>query len=184
MSSRVAASTSIGDLKLIYYLGSTDNAIVPADNFNENIRVDFSQNYAFQALATNLRGFTQNIRNGSSFALMNNELRVPVFQYILNKPIRSDFIRNFQIVGFGDVGTAWTGSSPYGRGNSLFTQIYDDDDNITIVVKRDIEPFVLGYGFGLRSRILGYFLRADWAWGVDDGVTGPRIFYFSLGLDF
>ena len=184
LASRLAASTSFGDLKLIYYLGSTDNAIVPTDNFNQNIRVDFTQNYVFQALATNLRGFTQNIRNGSSFALMNHELRIPVFQYILNKPIRSDFIRNFQVVGFGDIGTAWTGNSPYGKGNSLFTDIKGSDPNITVIVKRDIEPFVLGYGFGLRSRILGYFLRGDWAWGVDDGVTGPRIFYFSLGLDF
>jgi len=31
---------------------------------------------------------------------------------------------------------------------------------------------------------LGYFLRGDWAWGYDDGVTTDRIFYFSLGLDF
>jgi len=27
-------------------------------------------------------------------------------------------------------------------------------------------------------------MRADWAWGVDDGAVQPRIFYFSLGLDF
>ena len=121
--------------------------------------------------------------NGNSFALINSELRIPFFQYISNKPIRSDFIRNFQIIGFTDVGTAWTGSSPYGRGNSLFTNIVDRPP-VTITVKRDIEPFVMGYGFGLRSRILGYFLRGDWAWGVDDGVVQPRIFYFSLGLDF
>ncbi len=182
-ANRIAASTSFGDLKLIYYLGSTDNAIVPSDNFNQDIRVDYSQNYVFQALATNLRGFTQNIRNGSSFAVMNSEVRVPVFQYILNKPIRSDFIRNFQIIGFGDLGTAWTGSSPYGSGNSLFTQVYTNNP-VTITVKKDIEPFVAGYGFGLRSRVLGYFIRGDWAWGYDDGVVGKRIFYFSLGLDF
>lgn len=182
-ANRIAASTSFGDLKLIYYLGSTDNAIVPSDNFNQDIRVDYSQNYVFQAVATNLRGFTQNIRNGSSFALMNSEIRVPVFQYILNKPIRSDFIRNFQVIGFGDVGTAWTGTSPYGSGNSLFTSVYTNNP-VTITVKKDIEPFVAGYGFGLRSRVLGYFLRADWAWGYDDGVVQDRIFYFSLGLDF
>ena len=182
-ANRIAASSSFGNMKLIYYLGSTDNAIVPTDNFDQNIRVDYSQNYVFQALATNLRGFKQNIRNGNSFALVNSELRIPVFQYLLNRPIRSDFIRNFQIIGFGDAGTAWTGKSPYSKGNSLFTQVYDNNP-VTITVKRDIEPFVLGYGFGLRSRILGYFLRTDWAWGIDDGVVGKRIFYFSLGLDF
>lgn len=182
-ANRFAASTSAGTQKLIYYLGSTDNAFVPTDNFNFNIQIDRTQEYAFQALATNMRGFIQNIRNGNSFALINSEVRVPIFQYLINKPIRSDFIRNFQVVGFGDVGTAWTGPSPYSRNNALFRKDYFGNP-ITITVTKTVEPLVGGFGFGLRSRILGYFLRADWAWGVDDGEIQERIFYFSLGLDF
>ncbi len=182
-ANRFAASTSIGTQKLIYYLGSTDNAFVPTDNFNYNIQIDRSQNYAFQALATNMRGFVQNIRNGNSFALINSEVRVPIFQYLINKPIRSDFIRNFQVIGFGDIGTAWTGPSPYSKNNALFRKDYDGNP-ITITVTKTVEPLVGGFGFGLRSRVLGYFLRADWAWGVDDGEIQDRIFYFSLGLDF
>ena len=46
------------------------------------------------------------------------------------------------------------------------------------------EPIVAGYGFGLRSRILGYFVRADWAWGYEDGQVLPYEFYLSLSLDF
>ena len=46
------------------------------------------------------------------------------------------------------------------------------------------DPLVGGFGFGLRSRILGYFLRADWAWGVEDGEVLPYKFYLSLALDF
>lgn len=182
-ANRFAASTSAGSEKLIYYLGSTDNSFTPTDNFNYNIQVDPTQRYSFQALATNMRGFIQNIRNGNSFALINSELRIPVFQYLINKPIRSDFIRNFQIIGFGDIGTAWTGPSPYSKTNALFRKEYPGNP-ISITVIKDIEPIVGGYGFGLRSRVLGYFLRADWAWGVDDGEVQDRIFYFSLGLDF
>jgi Tol biopolymer transport system component len=182
-ANRFAASTSLGSRKLIYYLGSTDNAFVPTDNFNYNIQVDPSEIYSFQALATNMRGFIQNIRNGNSFALINSELRVPIFQYLINKPIRSDFIRNFQIIGFGDIGTAWTGTSPYSKNNALFRKDYNGNP-ISITVTKTVEPIVGGYGFGLRSRVLGYFLRADWAWGVDDGEVQERIFYFSLGLDF
>jgi hypothetical protein len=182
-ANRFAASTSTGPEKLIYYLGSTDNAFTPTDNFNTNIQVDPTQRYSFQALATNMRGFIQNIRNGNSFALINSELRVPVFQYLINKPIRSDFIRNFQVIGFGDIGTAWTGPSPYSKTNALFRKEYPGNP-ISITVIKDIEPIVGGYGFGLRSRVLGYFIRADWAWGVDDGEIQDRIFYFSLGLDF
>lgn len=182
-ANRFAASTSLGTSKLIYYLGSTDNAFTPTDNFNYLIQVDQTQNYAFQALATNMRGFIQNIRNGNSFALINSELRIPIFQYLINKPIRSDFIRNFQIIGFGDIGTAWSGLSPYSKNNALFRKDYNGNP-ISITVTKTVEPLVAGYGFGLRSRILGYFLRADWAWGVDDGEIQESIFYFSLGLDF
>jgi Tol biopolymer transport system component len=182
-ANRFAASTSFGQSKLIYYLGSTDNTFVPTDNFNTEIQVDPKQDYAFQALATNMRGFIQNIRNGNSFAVINSEIRFPIFQYLVNKPIRSDFFRNFQVIGFGDIGTAWTGPSPYGKNNALFKREYNGNP-ISIEVTKKVEPIVGGYGFGIRSRLLGYFLRADWAWGVDDGAVQERIFYFSLGLDF
>jgi hypothetical protein len=182
-ANRFAASTSFGDLKLIYYLGSVDNTFVPTNNFNYDINIDFSQNYAFQTLGSPMRGFIQNIRNGNSFALINSEVRVPVFQYLLQRPLRSDLIRNFQVVGFGDVGTAWTGRDPYGKDNSLNTQIISGNP-ITVILQKQIEPLVGGFGFGLRSRILGYFLKADWAWGIEDRKLNDRIFYLSLGLDF
>ena len=182
-ATRFATSTSFGNNKLVYYLGSTDNSFVPNNNFNYDIQIDQAQNYAFQAVATNLRGFVQNIRNGNSFALINSEIRFPIFQYLINKPIRSDLFRNFQIIGFGDIGTAWTGASPYSKNNALFKKDYNGNP-ISISVTKNVEPIVGGYGFGLRTRLLGYFMRADWAWGVDDGSVQPRLFYFSLGLDF
>jgi hypothetical protein len=43
---------------------------------------------------------------------------------------------------------------------------------------------VAGYGFGLRSQLLGYFVRLDWAWGIENNQIRPRVFYFSLSLDF
>jgi hypothetical protein len=36
----------------------------------------------------------------------------------------------------------------------------------------------------LRSKVLGYFMRADWAWGIDDNQVLPRVFYLSLNMDF
>ena len=140
-------------------------------------------NYYFQALATNLRGFEQNIRNGNSFALINSELRVPIFRYLLNRPIKSDFIRNFQIVGFGDIGTAWNGKSPYDSTNALNKKVIFQQPFLVTITSQN-EPIVGGFGFGLRSRLLGYFLRADWAWGVENREVLPYRFYFSLGLDF
>ncbi|REK05024.1 MAG: hypothetical protein DWQ39_07375 [Bacteroidetes bacterium] len=180
-ANRVAASTSLGEEKVIFYMGSTDNWIVPS--FNNETPIDFTQNYYFQALATNMRGFDQNIRNGNTFALINSEIRVPLFKYLLNRPIKSDFIRNFQVVGFGDVGTAWNGDSPYDSTNALNNRtLFLQPFRITLISQN--EPIVGGFGFGLRSRLLGYFMRADWAWGVENRVVLPYKFYFSLGLDF
>ncbi|MBU1719472.1 MAG: hypothetical protein KKA07_10430, partial [Bacteroidetes bacterium] len=178
---RGAGSTSFGERKLIYYLGGVDNWIFP--KFNGNINIDYSRNYIFQSLATNMRGFPQNIRNGNSFLLWNNELRLPVFRYLFNKPLKSDFLNNFQIIGFSDIGTAWTGLNPYSPENSLFTQVIQQGP-IKVTLENLREPIVVGYGFGLRTRLTGYFLRADWGWGWEDGYVMKPLFHLSLGLDF
>jgi outer membrane protein assembly factor BamA len=130
-----------------------------------------------------MRGFTQNIRNGNSFAVLNNELRWPIIKYLMNRPIHSDLLENFQLIGFFDVGTAWSGSSPYSKQNAYNNEIIRNGP-ITIVIDKDRQPIVYGYGFGLRSRLLGYFIRADWAWGIENNVILPKIFYLSLSLDF
>ncbi len=180
-ANRFAASTSFGKEKLIYYMGATDNWISPT--FNYETPIDYTENYYFQALATNMRGFEQNIRNGNTFALINSEVRVPVFKYFLNRPIKSDFIRNFQIIGFGDIGTAWNGRSPYDSTNALNRKVIVRDPFVVTIISQN-EPLVGGFGFGLRSRLLGYFMRADWAWGVQNRELQDYKFYFSLGLDF
>ncbi len=181
-ANRFAMSTSFGNNKLIYYMGGVDNWLFP--KFNLTTPIDFDQSYAYQTLATNLRGFNQNIRNGNSFAVLNSELRFPVFRYFANHPIKSDFLNNFQVVGFGDVGTAWTGLHPYSDENFLYTNHIEQAPlNITVKVQKD--PIVGGFGFGARTRLLGYFIRADLAWGVEDYEVQPgTVFYFSLSLDF
>jgi hypothetical protein len=180
-ANRFAASSSFGNSKLIYYMGGVDNWLNP--NFNQENSVASGNDYAYQALATNMRGFKQNIRNGNNFAVINSELRFPVFHYLLNRPIKSDFINNFQIVGFADAGAAWTGTNPFSEANTHFIRtIYQKPLYVTVLVQKN--PIVAGYGLGLRSRLFGYFLRTDWAWGVEDGQIQPYIFYFSLSLDF
>ncbi|MCX6269499.1 MAG: hypothetical protein NTW16_19460, partial [Bacteroidetes bacterium] len=180
-ANRFAASTSFGNNKLLYYMGGVDNWLFPT--YNNTTPVAFDQNYAFQTLATNMRGFSQNIRNGNNFFVYNTELRLPLFRYLFNRPIRSDFINNFQLVAFGDVGTAWTGTSPWSADNQLFTRyIYRNPLFIKVEMQKD--PIVEGFGFGARMRLFGYFLRGDLAWGVEDGRILKPVFYFSLSLDF
>ncbi len=180
-ANRLAASTSFGSNKLLYYMGGVDNWLFP--QYNSDVPVSTDQSYAFQTLATNMRGFSQNIRNGNSFFVFNSEIRLPVFRYLFNRPIRSDFINNFQLVAFGDAGTAWTGSSPWSAENQLFTRYYARGP-LFIKVEMQKDPLVEGFGCGARTRLFGYFLRGDLAWGVEDGRVKKPVFYFSLSLDF
>lgn len=181
-ANRLAGSTSFGQQKLIYYMGGVDNWILAS--FDTGTPVDYSQNYAYQTLATNMRGFQQNIRNGNNFIVFNSELRFPVFSYFMNRPINMRFIKDFQIVAFGDLGTAWTGWNPYSPSNSLYnTHIVDGNLNITVTEMKD--PLVGGIGFGLRTTVLGYFIRGDVAWGIEEGhISKKPRFYLSFNLDF
>lgn len=180
-ANRLAGSTSFGKNKLLYYMGGVDNWLNPS--FNYEYQIDYTQNYAFQTLATSMRGFPQNVRSGNTFALLSSELRFPVFKYFFNKPLRSEFLNNFQVIGFTDIGSAWQGLNPLTEDNTYYTRYISSPPlDITVQVQKD--PLIAGYGFGLRSTLFGYFLRADWAWGIEDQVVQPRIFYISLSLDF
>lgn len=180
-ANRLAASTSFGKNRLIYYLGGVDNWLSP--KFLVSTPIDYSMNYAYEAAATNLRGFYQNARNGNSFVVYNSELRFPVFRYLYNRPIKSDFLNNFQLVTFGDVGLAWAGADPYSENNSFYIR-YIEDGSLWIKVREQKEPLIGGFGFGARTRLLGYFIRGDVAWGVEDRQINKAVFYLSLSLDF
>ena len=177
---RLAGSGSFGSRKIVHFLGGVDNWLFA--RVDNSIPIDFTQNYFYQTMGVPMRGFFFNARNGSSFGVFNSELRVPIVRYLANKPIRSDFFNHLQVTAFTDVGTAWTGRDPYSADNT-FNQVVIQRNPLTITLNSQREPIVYGYGFGLRTRLLGYFVRADWAWGVDDGVVLPRVFYFSLSLD-
>lgn len=186
---RAAGAVSFGQDRILFYLGGTDNWLLP--RFNQNIPTPPEQP-GFVTLANNLRGFDLNIRNGNSYALINTELRVPIFRYFSDR-IRSPFFRTFQLVGFFDAGTAWSGEDPYSDENPLNTSTFPSATNdptvtgppsveVKVVYFRD--PLVFGYGVGARAQLFGYLLRVDYAWGIETrNVLDPKL-HISLGLDF
>jgi hypothetical protein len=185
-ANRFAASTSYGPTKLLYYLGGVDNWMgyyFGVDMFNTSIPVNPKNNYGFQALATNMRGFNQNIRNGNNFALLNSEIRWPFVRYFAGHPFKSNFLNSLQIVGFGDVGSAWSGSSPW-SGDNAYDNTVIRNGPVVVTLDSNREPFVAGVGGGLRAQLLGYFVRADLAWGIENGYILEPIFYLSFSLDF
>jgi hypothetical protein len=182
-ATRLVGATSFGNRRVVFFMGGVDSWLFA--DFNNDFPVDPSANYAFQALATNMRGFNQNIRHGNSYAALNQEIRFPIFAYLFNSPIKSSFLKNFQVVGFGDVGTSWEGASPYIKDNPLNTKVISHPNNpVWLKVNYFRNPLVAGYGAGIRSILFGYFIRIDHAWGIEDGIRQDPIWYISLGMDF
>ena len=177
---RAAGSTSLGSERILFLLGGVDNWLFPS--FNEDIPLPAVEGFAYQTFANNIRGFRSNIRNGNSYALINAELRVPVFKYF-SRRIKSSFFRSFQLVGFFDIGTAWEGLSPYSDDNPLnITTVSNGAVTLSINYFRD--PIVMGYGAGVRAMLFGYFMKLDYGWGVESRVTQDPRLHFSIGKDF
>jgi hypothetical protein len=188
---RAAADLSWGNQKTIYYLGGTDGWL----QFGSNQKADGTfryftpdpapapdNDYAFQSLAVNMRGFKQNVANGNNAVVINSEFRLPIFSTFINRPINNAFLRNLQVVQFTDLGTAWNGQ--YGKIKRPEI-VYGDATGVQVIKKAGgVGPFAGGYGFGLRSTLLGYFLRFDAAWQMNGIFKGKPQLYLSMGLDF
>lgn len=180
---RLAGATSFGSEKILYFLGGIDNWLFP--QFNNNIPIPAqSEGFGFQTLAANLRGFNQNIRNGNSYALANAELRIPLFKYLSKQPVLSTFWRNFQVVGFFDVGTAWQGRDPFSGDNPLNSVVIENPPTVSVTVNYFRDPLVAGYGLGVRAMLFGVHVRADYGWGIETRVVQKPVFHLGIGTDF
>ena len=138
-----------------------------------------------QEFVTNMRGFDYSARVGSRYLLFNTELRIPIVQYFARRPIYSGFFRNLQLTGFADAGTAYSGNNPFSTDNSANTTITGGNGNYfsaTVINFRN--PFLVGYGVGARTTLLGFYGKTDVAWGREDNATSGPKFYFTLGYDF
>ncbi|ANE52524.1 hypothetical protein [Flavisolibacter tropicus] len=194
---RAAGDFSWGSQKVVYYLGGVDGWLKFGDNekvdnegnltfryFDPFNRPAEDANYAYQALAVNMRGFKQNVANGNNAVVLNSEVRLPVFSTFFNRPINNALLRNFQLVQFVDLGTAWNGNYNSIKRPSVS---YTDPSNPDVVVNLKaggVGPFAGGYGFGARSTLLGYFVRFDASWQMNGFFRGKPQLYVALGLDF
>jgi outer membrane protein assembly factor BamA len=187
---RAAGDFSWGNQKLIYYLGGVDGWLLLGNNiksngtdryFNTNNPPANDQEYAFESLAVNMRGFIQNIANGNNALVINSEFRLPVFSTLLKRTINNAFLRNFQLVQFTDFGTAWNG----GYNKIQRPNVTYGNNGVLVKLKAGgVGPFAGGYGFGVRSTLLGYFLKLDAGWPMSGFFKGKPILYFAMGFDF
>ncbi len=181
---RVAGAHSGGNQKIIYFMGGVDNDINP--KFSNALQPSGKNDYAFQALATNLRGYDQNSRNGNTYALLNAELRFPVLGTLMRRPIQSSILKNLQVVAFYDMGSAWEGLLPTSENFDRYFRVTwpaNNPNNPTIKVSvpnYGDNGIAIGYGAGVRTMLFGYFARFDAAWNIRKEFS----WYLSLGTDF
>lgn len=193
---RAAGDFSWGNQKMIYYLGGVDgwlmfgnnqkydpntNQLIKERYFNTSNPPANDQNYAFQSLAVNMRGYIQNIANGNNAVVINSEFRLPIVSTFFNRVINNSFLNNFQIVQFFDFGTAWNGAYSKIKRPEM---VYGQQPFLVKVKAGGLGPFAGGYGFGARSTLLGYFVKFDAGWPMTGFFKGKPILYVALGLDF
>ncbi|WP_019987474.1 hypothetical protein [Rudanella lutea] len=167
---------------------ATNPLLVP-NQYSQN-RDDYRDVF-FLDFATNLRGFRQGKLTGNSHMLLNAELRIPLVKYIYRGNITSNFLRNLQLVAFSDIGTAWSGRGPFNRQNNLNTELigFNPQPNGTLppfgaVVTNFKNPFLIGYGAGVRTMLFGYYVKFDYGWGLENNVVNKPVAYLTLGYDF
>lgn len=190
LATRIAYGKFFGDSPKSYRLGGMDNWFFNQSDgsvggFDENVTTPPDQtDLLFTQFATNLRGFNYNKVSGTDFIVGNFELRMPVMRMFTSRVVKSNFLRNLQLTGFFDIGSAWTGISPFREENSQNID-YIQDGSFSAEVKNFKQPFLMGVGPGIRSQLLGYYLKLDAAWGIEDGFIKrkPR-YYLTLGYDF
>ncbi len=179
---RVAGAHAGGNQQIMYTMGGVDNEI--SAKYNRKLLPTRTNSYAFQALATNLRGYPQNSRNGNSYVLSNNELRFPILGTLMRKPVQSSILKHLQAVAFLDIGSAWEGLVPDENYTDRPTTAYwpsQANPVVTLDVPgNNIGGLAIGYGVGARTMLFGYFLRVDAAWNIERNFS----WHFSIGTDF
>jgi hypothetical protein len=144
---------------------------------------DENQNLLFVEYATNLRGFNYATLFGNNVLLMNAEFRVPLIRTFTNAPVASNFFKNLQVIAFYDIGTSWSGKPPFSGENSVSVTRYKNPPFV-VDVNNHINPWLYSYGLGLRTVFLGYYMKLDVAWPVENYEVLKTRWFVTLGFDF
>jgi outer membrane protein assembly factor BamA len=187
------AGTFYGNSPKNFMLGGMDNWFQNYINYEgvQNPLVTavgtYNENLLFSEFATSLRGFDFATLYGNSVALANAEFRVPLVRALSNGPIASNFFRNLQFTAFYDVGTSWTGPLPFNAQNSVRKRIVPENlsgSPFRIEIDEYLNPWLYSYGFGMRTMMLGYYMKFDLAWPVENYTVKDPRFFVTLGFDF
>jgi Tol biopolymer transport system component len=132
-----------------------------------------------------LRGFDYDEIRGRNVITLSNELRIPLFAYLTRGNITSNFIRNFQLVGFYDIGSAWNDAAPWERVNDQNTEVINTEGSPFVITLNNFNnPWLQSYGAGLRTVLMNYYVKFDVARPIRNYETEDLKFYVTLGFNF
>ena len=192
LAMRFSSGSFLGPAKKNFLLGGMDNWATgnsantgdPSSPLYNDMFLD-KRDLLFNRYVTNLRGFSYNQMYGANHLALNFEIRWPIIKYLYRGVISSNFLKNLQLTGFYDIGSAWSGTNPWDQKNNFNTVTLAPEKNAfsaTVINYRN--PWLQGFGPGLRTMFLGYYIKVDLAWGVMDYVVKKPVWYVTLGYDF
>jgi Tol biopolymer transport system component len=171
---RLFAGTSTGSSPQKFFIGGMDNWInVRFDG--DFIPIKNAEDLEFLTPVVPMRGYNYNAKFGNNFALLNMELRFPMFGFLSAGPI--PLFQSLFGTAFADIGSAWG----YDWNNNYVSFQAFDRDNKGNLKTRDL---LIGTGFGARMVILYFLVRLDIAWNFNMQHFSRPQYYFSLGYDF
>ncbi len=161
----------------------TDSSPLNLANSEGGTKGPINSQLLFTEFVTSLRGFDYGFLYGENALLANLEIRVPIVRYFHNGPISSNFFRNLQFTGFYDVGSSWTGGSPFSTDNIISSRT-EKQGAFQYTVIDHKNPWLYSYGVGLRTVLLGYYMKFDLAWPVENFIVQSPRLHVTLGFDF
>ena len=158
---RGSAGTSVGSGQQLFYTSGVTNWINREFDATNGFPIEDANDFLFATPILPLRGWAINAKQGSHFGLVNAEFRFPLVAAVLPGPLPLVPLYNLQGSAFVDVGSVWGGRS---ADPDPGFNLYRTDDETG---ERVFDDLLVGAGFGLRTILLGYPLRLDFAWPFD-----------------
>ncbi|WP_050977334.1 BamA/TamA family outer membrane protein [Nitritalea halalkaliphila] len=193
-ASRLFVGSFFGNNPQTYLVGGMDNWVFnrfsqPPANRNEPSPVRNptgveNSNILF-AEFVDLRGYDLDEIRGNNVITFTSEIRVPIFSFLSRGNLTSNFLRNFQMVGFYDIGSAWNEAAPWERVNDQNTEVIRTPASpFTITLNNFNNPWLQSYGAGIRTVLLNYYVKMDVARPIRNNQPENLRLYVTLGYNF
>lgn len=167
---RLSAGASFGSNPQSFMLGGLENWINRTSLSGLSpIPFETPEDFAFMNLQMPMRGYGFAQLRGSKFALLNAELRFPLFTALVAGPVPI-LLQGIMGSFFLDMGTAF---------NNQFEATAQDEFGQTVY-----KDLLISSGIGVRSFLFGLPIKMDIVWRKTyENWTSPE-YLFSLGFDF